>query len=134
MKTKIELISTVIIVVLLSSCATTFYQVYKTTATNKMANKDNQLVYEDENCKVSYNLWGEGGNIGFRFFNKTDKNISLNLEESFFILNGISYNYYRSRVFTTSTTAGATTAKTSSASKRKTQVVSILKLSIAQLN
>ena len=59
--------------------------------------------------------WDILGNIGFQFFNKTDKNIYLNLEESFFILNGISYNYYRNRVFTNSTSSGATTSRGTSA-------------------
>ncbi|MDP4186542.1 MAG: hypothetical protein Q8905_00710 [Bacteroidota bacterium] len=80
------------------------------------------MVYEDENCKVSYNLWDEGGNIGFRFFNKTDKNIYLNLEESFFILNGISYNYYKDRVFTNSTSTGSSTSRGVTASKSMTGV------------
>jgi hypothetical protein len=84
--------------------------------------KDNKLVYEDENCKVSYNLWDEGGNIGFQFFNKTDKNIYLNLEESFFILNGVSYNYYKNRVFTNSTSSGSSASKGAVASKSATGI------------
>ncbi len=104
-----------------TSCvSTSYFQVYKTVPSDKLIVKDNLLVYEDENCKVSYNLWGEGGNIGFQFFNKTDKNIYLNLEESFFILNGISYNYYRNRVFSNSTSSGATTSRGATATKSVT--------------
>ena len=44
----------------------------------------------------------------------------MNLEESFFILNGISYNYYRNRVFTSSTNSGATASRGASASKSVT--------------
>jgi hypothetical protein len=118
MKTKTKLFFSAIIAILLSSCSTTsFYQVYKATPSDKMVTKDNLLTYEDENCKVSYNLWNEGGNIGFRFYNKTDKNIYLNLGESFFILNGTAYDYYKSRVFTNSTSSGATTSRAASASK-----------------
>ena len=72
--------------------------------------KDNSIVYEDDNCKVTYNLWSNGGDSGFQFFNKTDKTIYLNLEESFFIINGLSYNYYRNRIFTNSKSAAATTS------------------------
>lgn len=97
-------------VVMLSSCvSTTFYQVYRVEPIDQLINKDNALIFEDDNCKVSYNLWGEGGNIGFKFYNKTDKNIYLNLGESFFILNGSSYNYYRNRVYTTTVNSGLTT-------------------------
>lgn len=120
MKTK-KILLPVLIAMLLTSCiSTSYFQVYKTAPSDKLVVKDNLFVYEDENCKVSYNLWGEGGNIGFQFFNKTDKNIYLNLEESFFILNGVSYNYYKNRVFTSSTSSGATTSRGTTATKSVT--------------
>jgi len=123
MKTNKSFILAATITLFLTSCATTsFYQVYKATPSDNLITKDNYLVYEDDNCKVSYNLWDEGGNIGFRFYNKTNKNIYLNLEESFFILNGISYDYYKNRVFTNSTTSGATTARSATASKSVTGI------------
>ncbi len=97
---------------MLTSCETTsYFQVYKTVPSDKIVVNDDNLIYEDDNCKVSYDLWGEGGNIGFQFFNKTDKNIYLNLEESFFILNGIAYDYYRNRVFASAISSGATTSR-----------------------
>ena len=60
------------------------------------------MVYENDDCKVIYNLWGEGGTIAFSFFNKTDKNIYINLDECFFISNGVSYDYFKNRTFTNS--------------------------------
>ena len=121
MKTKLNLISTAIIAVLLTSCATTsFYQVYKAVPTDKSIKTDNYLIYEDDNCKISYDFWGEGGNIGFYIYNKTDENIYLNLEQSFFVLNGIAYDYYKNRVYTHSTSSGATSSKATTASKSVT--------------
>ncbi len=102
----------------MASCSSTsYYQVYKTTASEKINVKDNALVYEDQNCVISYNFWENEGNIGFRFFNKTDKNIYLNLEESFFVLNGVSNNYYKSRIFTNSQSTGFVVSKGATASK-----------------
>lgn len=96
----------------LASCATTtFYQVYKATPSEKLEFKQNQLIYEDGNCIVSYNLWDQGGNIGFQFYNKSDMTIYLNLEESFFILNGVSYDYFKNRVFTNSSSSGTTASR-----------------------
>lgn len=106
MKTKRILFITLISLFLTSCAPKPYFQVYKTTPSENLVRKDKLLVNEDKNCKVSYDLWGKGGNIGFEFFNKTDKNIYLNMEESFFVLNGVSYNYYRSRVFTNSTSSG----------------------------
>lgn len=124
MKTKMNLIFTGIILVFLTSCATTsYYQVYKAVPSDKMTNMDNYLVYEDDNCTISYNFWDEGGNIGFRFHNKTDKNIYLNLEESFFVHNGIAYDYFKNRVFTDSKSSGATTAQSAKESKSFTGLV-----------
>lgn len=131
MKTQ-KALSTLLIAMLLTACApTTYYQVYKTASTDKLVLKNNLLLYEDENCKVSYNLWGEGGNIGFQFYNKTDKNIFLNLEESFFIQNGISNNYYKNRVFTNSSSSGTTASRGSS---KSISVVGINYLDLIQTN
>ena len=104
--------------ILLVSCvAPAYYQVYKSTPSDQMIIKDNYLIYEDENCKILYNLWDDGGNIGFTFYNQTDNNIYLNLEESFFIINGIANNYYKNRIFSNTSSSGVSVNRNSSISK-----------------
>ena len=104
-------------VLLLSSCATpSFYQVYNVKSNQKTITKTDNLVYEDENCKISYNLWADGGNIGFDIYNKTDNKIYVNLNESNFILNGFAYDYYRNRTFTSSESKSASVSRTSTGS------------------
>jgi hypothetical protein len=110
MKTIILFLSAIVLILFASCKSSFYYQVYKTSSTDKIDLKENMVVYEDDNCKVSYNFWSEGGNIGFKCYNKTDKNLYLNMEESFFILNGISYNYFKNRVFTHSTNSGTSTS------------------------
>lgn len=113
-----KILSNSLFSILLTSCVSaSFYQVYKAVPSEKLVLKNNLLVYEDENCEVSYNLWDKGGNIGFQFFNKTDSNIYLNLEESFFILNDVAYNYYKNRVFTYSKSSAATSSHGATASR-----------------
>jgi len=119
---KMKLYLVALLAIVLTSCVTTsYFQVYKAAFTKKTNLKDsllvNELVYEDANCKVSYDLWDDGGNIGFKFYNRTDKNIYLNLEESFFIFNGMAYNYYQNRVFTNSKSTGISASSTSASSK-----------------
>jgi len=98
-----------LIAILSTSCVTTeFYQICKITPESNIATKDNLLVYEDNNCKVLYNLWDDGGSVGFQFYNKTEINIYINLEECFFIDNGIANNYYKNRVYSYSTNTGST--------------------------
>lgn len=111
MKTKSLFIVVLFAVLLVGCMPKSYYQMFKVAPTSSVALKDNYLVYEDDNCKVSYDFWGDGGDIGFRFYNKTAQSIYLNLEESFFVLNGVAYDYYQNRVYTNSLSTGATTNK-----------------------
>lgn len=36
---------------------------------------ENALVYEDDNCVILYDFWGEYGNFGFQIYNKGEENI-----------------------------------------------------------
>lgn len=79
---------------MLSSCSSSFYyQICDVYSTNTPRQGD-KYVYEDDNCKVTYDFWAENGDAGFVFTNKTDKNICVNLEKTFFVNNGVSNNYY----------------------------------------
>ncbi len=113
----INLLFTISTVLILSSCATTsFYQLYEVKPANESIAKSNMLFFEDESCKITYNLWANGGNIGFNFYNKTNEKIYVNLNESNFILNGFAYDYYKNRTFTTSDSKSVSASKTSNGS------------------
>ncbi len=102
----------------LTSCAPVlnYYQVYKAETENLQKQKD-ALVFEDDNCKIIYNLWAENGNIGFIFYNKSDKLISINKDECFFVLNGFSFDYYQDRAYTKSSGYGISSNKGVSSTK-----------------
>lgn len=88
--------------ILTSSCiSNSYYQVYKVSSEDKRISQDNSkyIVYEDDYCKILYNLWGNGGNVGFMFYNKTNDIIFIDLSESFFVKNYSAYDYYRNRTF-----------------------------------
>jgi len=120
MKAKTYIIIAVVTVMFTSCAPTTFFQAYKAVPSDEMTADDYALKYEDDNCTVFYDFWGDGGNIGFKFHNKTDENIYLKLDESYFILNGMSFNYYKNRVITYSKGAGISAASGASASKAVT--------------
>ena len=86
------------ITMLLSSCNKIYYQVYD-TKNNGMIEKESSLVYENEDCEISYNLWGEKGNFGFIFYNKTESDIFIILPQTFYIKNGVAYDYFKNREF-----------------------------------
>lgn len=86
------------VLLLLSSCSQTFYQVYKTEAPG-LTESNNTLVYENEDCKVIYNLWAENGNPGFIMHNKTDDDVYVMLPQTFFIKNGVALDYFQNREY-----------------------------------
>ena len=104
-----------LLLILLVSCNTvsTFYQVYKTKSETVKSLNANTLVFEDANCKITYNLWANHGNAGFGFYNKTNETIYLLLDESFYIINDNAYDYYQNRIFSNTTNSTLVTTKTS---------------------
>ena len=81
------------------SCSQEFYQVY-TMESKDMKMQDNSILFENEDCQVSYNLWSNGGIISFAFINKTDRDIFLNMNESFLVVNGQARNYFEDKTYT----------------------------------
>ena len=115
-----KIIFAAIIAAILASCTTTnYYQICKVVPVKPFEIASDSLVYEDENCKVYYNFWGNGGNMVFEVYNKTDKNIYLNMAESFFILNGTAYDYYKNRVFEKSSSSSFTSSYSGSTGYNK---------------
>ena len=85
---------------LITSCAPiNNIQLYKTEAPDLKVDKG-LLVFEDSVCSISYDLWSKNGNPTFLFYNKSDYLISIDLTECFFVLNGISYDYFQNRTYT----------------------------------
>lgn len=94
--------------ILLTSCSVTnYYQVYKANSENGTFAKD-KIFFEDKNCSVTYNLWAEGGDIGFSIYNKTDNDLTIDLTKTFFVLNGVAYEYFQNRTFSKSSSSGTT--------------------------
>ena len=85
----------------LTSCNNVFYQVYDVDSS--LNQNDNSLVFENEDCKVMYNLWSEDGSLSFVFMNKTDKDIFINMGQTFNIKNGAANDYFKNRTYETRT-------------------------------
>lgn len=92
---------------LLSSCATNeFSQIYKT---KPVAATSNGNVYENADCRISYDFWGQGGDAGFTIYNKTSEPLTVHVDKSFYIVNGNAYDYFQARTFTTAKSQTKTT-------------------------
>lgn len=103
------------LVVILASCHPSFYQVYDVKSLDAKLD-GNVLVYENADCKVTYNMWSEGGNLNFLFTNKTSSNLYLVMPMSFFVLNGIANDYYSDSSYSLSVTNSLATANASQVS------------------
>jgi hypothetical protein len=99
------------LIVLLNSCSpVNFYQVYKVTPDTQLKSEANSIYYEDANCIIYYDLWAKGGDVSFKFYNKSDKTIEILMDESYFVLNDEAIDYYKNRVFTESRFAGSSSS------------------------
>lgn len=58
-------------------------------------NPDQPFSGANADCRVEYDLWGEGGNLNSDITNNTERNIYVYLPECFVITNGYSNDYYR---------------------------------------
>ena len=98
-KNLFNLVCVVVTSVLSVSCSQNFYQVY-TMDSNDLKMQDNSLLFENADCQVSYNFWSDGGHVSFAFKNKTDKDIFINMNESFLVVNGNAHNYFEAKTYT----------------------------------
>jgi hypothetical protein len=113
MKTKILFVSAILIIAFQSCITPSYFQLYEVAPDRKNDNKQSETVYEDSNCKISYDFWKNGGDAGFVFLNKTDEDIFINKDECFFVVNGAANDYFQDRVFTTSYSFGKSTREAS---------------------
>lgn len=93
---------------MLTSCAVNeYYQVYKTTSEEAIVT-DGNVIFEDSNCKIYYNLWSDGGDPGFSIYNKSDSDITIMLSKSFFVINNVAHEYFQNRIFSMAINASTT--------------------------
>lgn len=67
---------------------------------NNCKNDSSYMVYENDDCKIYYNLWSETGDLSFIFENKTDKDIYIKMSNSYFMKNNFVYDYYNNAIIT----------------------------------
>lgn len=89
-----------LLLLILSSCATNYYQVVTVKPISDIRKEGDRLVYEDQNCRIEYNFWCQGGDPGFSVFNKTDKDLFIHKDRCFYVFNGYANNYFKGREYT----------------------------------
>lgn len=82
-----------VVLMCLTSCKSTYYQVYSVKG-EKCNQGSKWLSYQNEDCKITYDLWSESGAVFFSFENTTDSDIFINMRQSFYICNNRANCYY----------------------------------------
>ena len=103
MNRLVSILSALASLLMLASCATSYYQVATVEPASSLTRSDNALVYEDSNCRIEYNFWSQGGNPGFKVTNKTDQDLFIHKDRRFYIFNDYAQNYFKGREYTTAT-------------------------------
>lgn len=100
---RINLYYVLLLLGVLTSCNSlqTYYQVCDVKS-NLNVSSDGRYEYTDNSCSVYYDFWCNGGNPGFILTNNTNEIIYVELNKSFFIRNGIAYDYFLNRSVSTS--------------------------------
>ncbi len=82
----------------LSSCKSlqTYYQICEVQSSLPKT-ETGRYEFKDNACVISYDFWCNGGNPGFLFTNNTDEIIYVDLSKSFFVKDGIAYDYFLNR-------------------------------------
>lgn len=90
----------ILVSLFLISCASAdYYQVFTLDSEPQMTLTNDAVIYEDSTFKILFNFWGEKGKVYFEIFNKLNENITLKLDETFFINNGFATSFFQNRSF-----------------------------------
>jgi len=107
---------------LLTGCSKkTYYQVYQAKPVDDEACLVNVdfITHDAGDVVVKYNFFGENGNAGFFVTNNSNELVTIDLSESFFILNGMANAFYQGREWTETESHSTTMSFQTSASKKE---------------
>ena len=86
---------------LASSCASTYYQIATVGSEKGQLSKSDNLVFNEGDYVIVYDFWAQAGTVSFTFFNNSDKDVYIDMTKSFLLVNGMTNDYYKNRVWTT---------------------------------
>ena len=83
-----------IIVILFSSCSK--FQYYTLASDDLSKNKKQELVAENDTCRITYGFYGENGPVHISIYNKTDKLLEVDWKRSAIIFGEEAVSYLAS--------------------------------------
>ena len=96
----------------LNSCATAFQQIATISSPQIKLTDSGRYAYQTEDVVVDYNFWAENGQVSFVITNNLDTDVYVDLGRSFLVVNGMTFDYFQNRTY--STNSSSTTVSSSS--------------------
>ncbi len=91
--------SILIFAAFLFACAPqNYYQLVETENSSQKLSSE-YFFFENEDVEIQYNLWSNYGNGSFIIYNKTNKDIFIDMKRSHFIVNDFAQTYFQNRQF-----------------------------------
>ncbi|MBP3439683.1 MAG: hypothetical protein J6K24_00320 [Tidjanibacter sp.] len=115
--------------IIMTSCSTTYYQVFSVTPENATMTENGSPTYTKDGLQFTYNFWGENGSLNFIIYNSNDYDIIVDLTKSSFIRNNIAEDYYQGKQIETRIATGVY-----SSSKYGTSVITKSEVPNGKLN
>ena len=82
-----------------TSCAVAYQQVATISSPQKFIGQDGQCHFNEGDVTVDYDFWAENGKVSFFVTNNTERDIYIDLSRSFLVVNGMTFDYFQNRTF-----------------------------------
>lgn len=87
-------------------CSCSAYQQIATLSSPHVSQNDSgSFFYAGGAVTIDYNFWAESGKVAFMITNKTEKDIYVDLSRSFLVVNGVAFDYFQNRTFSSNTSS-----------------------------
>lgn len=91
---KIKFLILSVILLLFSSCRSSYVQVFETTTDDINLVDEKNYIFENDSVRITYNFWEDKGKMSFVVFNKLKKPLYIDWKKSSYISNTIKINYW----------------------------------------
>ena len=110
-------IQLLLVSLLFSSCSVTsrYYQILELEETSE---KTEAEIFENDQCKITFDFWGKGGKTDFVFENTSSEYIEFHLDSSFVLLNGFVFDLFENREYQKATSFSSSIAQSAAVSDK----------------
>lgn len=94
----------------LFSCSSAYQQIVSIASPEMKLTDDGRYTYDKDAFVIDYNFWADGGKVSFVLTNNSDHDVYVDLSRSFLVVNGMTFDYYQNRKWSSNATNTVTTS------------------------